>query len=312
MPKPILFIVAKEAANDIRSGASDIALMQKYGISAKALEKLFKKLIDKGDLGQSELEDRMRLAERSHVVDLVSSGVPELKKTRVNPNEAVAAIRSGMSDIELMEKYNISARGLESLFSKLIEAGEIDRAELESRRHAEGWAEIAFASGTDQSEAFSEDGSAENLEKRAWFRRLSERNKVLIAGLAGAVVGALAVTAVSFVFKVISQSEDTFVFHPTRKTSVYLPGKGAQDQLNNVIPMLKDIREYEGVGTADAHFSRTAYEDCLKRCESEFDPIDQMEREIFFNCKRSCLYEHSEQIRKIRQRYHAPPSVRAP
>jgi len=45
----------------------------------------------------------------------------------------VAEIREGVSDSALMEKYQLSSKGLESLFKKLIGAGAITQAELDSR-----------------------------------------------------------------------------------------------------------------------------------------------------------------------------------
>jgi len=311
MPKPILFIMSKEAANDIRSGLSDVAMMRKYGISAKVLEKLFKKLIDKGEIESSELEKRMRLAERSHVVDLVTFPVAELKKTRINAREAVSCIRSGMSDIDLMEKYDISARGLDSLFNKLIEAREIGRSELESRKHAMEWAEIAFASGSDQPEQFPQDFSTQELDKREWFRQLAERHKVLIAGITGALMGTLAVAAVAFLVRDAARYDEASIPLPAMASSVNPSREGAHDQTQGVIQILKDIHAYHGGGGVSVHMALSPYEECLKRCESEFDPRDQMERPLFFNCKKSCLQEHSARFRGIRQQYHVPPSVRA-
>jgi len=306
-----LFIMSREAANDIRSGLSDVAMMRKYGISARVLEKLFKKLIDKGEIESSEIEKRMRLAERSHVVDLVTFTVAELKKTRVNAREAVSCIRSGMSDIELMEKYNISAQGLESLFSKLIEAQEIGRSELESRKHAMEWAEIAFASGSDQPEQFLQDFSTQELDKQEWLRQLQERHKVLIAGITGAVLGAMAVAAVAFLVRGAARYDEASAPPPAMASSVNSPGEGVHDQTQGVIQILKDIHAYHGGSGVNDHVTVSPYEECLKRCESEFDPRDQTERPLFFNCKKSCLQEHSARFRGIRRQFHVPPSVRA-
>jgi DNA-binding Lrp family transcriptional regulator len=311
MPKPILFIMAKQAADDIRSGLSDVAMMRKYGISASVLEKLLKKLVDKGEIDRSDIEERMRLAELSHVVDLVTLPVPELKKTRVNADDAVSSIRSGMSDIELMEKYNVSARGLDSLFKKLIEAGQIDRFELESRKYGMEWGEIAFASGTDPPEQIPHEDSSEHLEKRAWFTELTERHRVLLAGITGAIIGGLAVGAVYLLSTEAGQSENVYVSPPARATSVNPSEEGVRDGTQEVIRILKDIHTYDDGGRVSAYTAPSPYEECLKRCEGEFDPRDQMERGLFFNCKKSCLQEHSERFRKIRHRYYAPPSIKA-
>jgi uncharacterized protein (DUF433 family) len=47
--------------------------------------------------------------------------------------DALLNIRSGMSDSELMAKYNLSAKGLQSLFTKLVQAGAMQQSELDER-----------------------------------------------------------------------------------------------------------------------------------------------------------------------------------
>ena len=55
-------------------------------------------------------------------------------KAIVNAEDAVRSIRSGMTDEALMEKYEISQKGLESLFRKLVAAGAIEQSDLDRRR----------------------------------------------------------------------------------------------------------------------------------------------------------------------------------
>jgi hypothetical protein len=55
--KPV--ISATDAAQCIRSGMDDSALMKRYGISAKALRSLLRKLVAAGVFEQSELDKRM-------------------------------------------------------------------------------------------------------------------------------------------------------------------------------------------------------------------------------------------------------------
>ncbi len=56
-----------------------------------------------------------------------------MPKPKIDAKEARDAIRSGMDDSALMAKYNLSPRGLQSLFKKLIEAGAIKKEELAQR-----------------------------------------------------------------------------------------------------------------------------------------------------------------------------------
>ncbi len=47
--------------------------------------------------------------------------------------EAVQSIRAGMDDVSLMEKFNITPKGLHALFTQLVAAGLLQRSELEDR-----------------------------------------------------------------------------------------------------------------------------------------------------------------------------------
>jgi hypothetical protein len=51
-------------------------------------------------------------------------------KTIIRARDIVKDIRSGMSDAELMEKYNLSSKGLQSAFTKLANGGIISVEEL--------------------------------------------------------------------------------------------------------------------------------------------------------------------------------------
>ena len=62
-------ISAKDLIADLRAGMDDPALMKKYGLSAQGLQSAFKKLVEAKALKQSELENRVPLAEKT--VDLV-------------------------------------------------------------------------------------------------------------------------------------------------------------------------------------------------------------------------------------------------
>jgi hypothetical protein len=59
-----------------------------------------------------------------------------MKKPRIDAKQAVEDIRAGMDDCDLMAKYQVSARGLESLLDKLVKAGALDTSELDKRHRA--------------------------------------------------------------------------------------------------------------------------------------------------------------------------------
>jgi uncharacterized protein (DUF433 family) len=54
-------------------------------------------------------------------------------KPKIRASDAANDIRSGMKDSELMEKYGLSAKGLHSLFLKLLEVRAITQSELNRR-----------------------------------------------------------------------------------------------------------------------------------------------------------------------------------
>ena len=56
-----------------------------------------------------------------------------MAKVKVDAKEALDDIRAGTSDAALLDKYRLSAMGLQSLFNKLVDAGLISRAELDMR-----------------------------------------------------------------------------------------------------------------------------------------------------------------------------------
>jgi hypothetical protein len=144
--KPI--VSAGQAVSDIRAGMDDAALMKRYGLSSKGLQSLFRKLIAAGLMRRSEIDLRAGHGDASVILEVpdVLSGAPGSqsappppdekrlrKKSLVDPDEAVADIRIGTDDRALMKKYSVSAKGLQSLFRKLIASGLIAQAEIEHR-----------------------------------------------------------------------------------------------------------------------------------------------------------------------------------
>ncbi len=54
-------------------------------------------------------------------------------KTTIRAKDAVNDIRAGMTNLELMEKYRLSAKGLKSLFMKLVDFRAVKYGELDAR-----------------------------------------------------------------------------------------------------------------------------------------------------------------------------------
>ncbi len=56
-----------------------------------------------------------------------------MAKVKIDARDVLNDIRDGLDDTALMTKYRLSGVGLQSLFSKLIEAGLLKRADLDKR-----------------------------------------------------------------------------------------------------------------------------------------------------------------------------------
>jgi len=91
---------AKELIQDIRSGMDETTLRKKYQLSLKGLETLYHKLIAAGLLGK----------------DL------QLIPRKINLLAVLADIRAGMSQSDLLKKYDISESVFRQLSKKLLAA----------------------------------------------------------------------------------------------------------------------------------------------------------------------------------------------
>jgi eukaryotic-like serine/threonine-protein kinase len=70
---------AQDVLDDIAAGADDTHLMEKYQLSARGLESLFRKLLDAGLVNQIDLDRRMPLRRNTVVVDFVPIPSSDLK-----------------------------------------------------------------------------------------------------------------------------------------------------------------------------------------------------------------------------------------
>lgn len=297
MAKIKLKINSKEAVKLIREGKTDIFLMQKYGLSARGLEKLFTKLVVSGQLAHSEFDDRLLFSQRSHVVDLVDYSSKSLKKTKVNADDAIAGIRAGLSDIELMEKYNISARGLDSLFRKLVEAGSISMWELENKRGVSSAVKTPAIAETENrfsEEDLDEDNGGDEISAEP----PSPRNRFILAGMVGALAGVLIFAL--FLLFVMGTGPFRQLFSGT-KTVASDTDRPFAYKPEDVIAILESISGRKA-GGVDPELS--PLQDCFKNCEKDHNENDDAERLLLINCKRQCLSMHSERFKKLRKQYY--------
>ncbi len=128
-------INAFEAVQSIRSGMDDAALMEKFALSVDGLQSLFQQLAAAGILTQTELKKRLGDKYESVIVDVDHSELPKnaSHKKVVDGAEVLKLVSSGASDAELMKKFNLSFKGVRSLFGKLLKLNLIKPADYRKR-----------------------------------------------------------------------------------------------------------------------------------------------------------------------------------
>ena len=99
----------------MKLGADHATLKRKYNLSEEGLQDLYRQLAEAGFLEWTGQEF------------IVSA------KRRIDTKELVADIRSGVTDVELMEKYKLSSRGLQRVFTKLVDSGAVMADDLSGR-----------------------------------------------------------------------------------------------------------------------------------------------------------------------------------
>lgn len=138
-------IDADVALMDIRAGMTDAELMAKYRLSAKGLQSLFNKLLLAGLIELEELDLRMptfmgtiftsQLIKQADIAEVTEQLGKEddASAQQIRLTTVMKDIRSGNTDSELMEKYSLSARGLQSLLEHLVFSGLMKQVEVDQR-----------------------------------------------------------------------------------------------------------------------------------------------------------------------------------
>jgi hypothetical protein len=338
--KPV--INSWEATYLIRQGLSDPALMKRYSISAKGLESLFSKLVSAGDITLEELEKRSLRFLRTDAVDVVSSRSPRsFEKIAVNAAEAVECIRSGMTDQAVMEKYNLSTRGLNSLFKKLVSAGEIDQDELDARKNVLEWAEIAFVHVPQDDPSFEDPprlwevpeellerqdlpqpkvqlGSTEEVlsspfataeTRESGLKELLRKHKAVLAAGGGLLAGMLLLATAFSLITGTDYALEAALFWWKKPAEVQKVEDPLHVQAERTAKALRSIaREAPRVqeaGTSTGSQS-VSYQECMKNCEDEVDMGDHLDRVLLMYCRRECGLRRNALASGIRKRYHQP------
>jgi hypothetical protein len=224
-------------------------------------------------------------------------------KAIVNAEDAVRSIRSGMTNEALMEKYEISQKGLESLFRKLIATGAIEQSDLDRRRgslHGPGW--ILPLSNPPRlanvEEGEEEGGALPSDDRSIWVEY-----KHYFFAVGGAFVGGLSVIlGMTFLGEAgpakPSQSAPL-------AASVGIADKGELAQVEQLSRILEAIANDE---RAKGHFETAGkaleYEDCLNDCANNFKVVEHPDKAFLINCRRECIAKYAERVKEMRKRFY--------
>ena len=128
-------IKAIEFVDCFRSGIDDAGLMKRYGLSANGLHVVYQHLLAARILRESEMKGHHLGGSGSVIIGTarVEQTTVTAKKPVIDAGDAIRCIRSGMDDAELMQRYNLSAKGVRSLFKKLVAKNILNQADLDKR-----------------------------------------------------------------------------------------------------------------------------------------------------------------------------------
>ncbi len=306
-PQPALPVVAintLEAADAIRRGVTDAELMEKFGISARGLESLFRKLVQAGAITETEITLRAVTLQKSHVVELTAAGDPSSIRATISPTDAVWAIRQGFSDAALMERYGISQQGLDSLFRELVQTRRVTSEELNRRDKYFQWADQAFPrleDGPDPGDSKPESPAAGLAKPRGY--------RVSVALAAGCLFG-MFVVVLSQLF--LTGSIPGFHEPTVQPRQPLQSGRVVEEsvaalhnQAEETLGMLKDILPtagaIEAAGRECAGTAASMCETCLKECDRIFPGKDEEGHVRLMNCKGDCLSRFRKRLKRFRE-----------
>jgi hypothetical protein len=224
-------------------------------------------------------------------------------KAIVNAEDAVRSIRSGMTDEALMEKYELSQKGLDSLFRKLISAGAIEQSDLDRRRrslHGPDWIlPLRNPSRLANEEKEDEEGMALPSDDRSiWVEY-----KHYFFAVGGAFVGGL------FVILGMTFLGEAGPAKPSQSAPVAAPvaiaDKGEPAQVEQLSRILEAIANDE---RAKGHFETDGkaleYEDCLNDCANSFKVVEHPDKALLVNCRKECITKYAERVKEMRKRFY--------
>jgi DNA-binding response OmpR family regulator len=138
--RKVFKLSAGDARKYLKSRKDALEFMEKFNISAEALLALMNQMVATGEVKRAEVDQHMFLSPETVVVDVNEGASPPTERTKavIKAKDALVCIRDGMDDAGLMKRYNLSAKGLRSLFQKLVKARFITEEELRQRLFKSG------------------------------------------------------------------------------------------------------------------------------------------------------------------------------
>ncbi len=129
-------ISVRALETDIRQGVKESEVLAKYRLATRQLERLLNRMLKAGHLSDLEVMHWLKMTDSQLMRAFRESSEPhpvQPERRTIKAKDVVQDIRSHMTDAQIMEKYQLSARGLQSVLKKLIRHKLISEADLEVR-----------------------------------------------------------------------------------------------------------------------------------------------------------------------------------
>lgn len=221
----------------------------------------------------------------------------------VNAEDAAHSIKSGMSDQALMEKYELSPKGLQSLFRKLVAAGAIEQSVLDQRKSYRSRTKRLLSLRNRHRPTNIQGEDAEFTVPSPAARWTWKTHKHYFWAVGGALVGGLAVFAGMIFFSGFGSAKSNYSATVVTPTAAVTSGE--REQTEQLISILESIANDPQQKTAfDALGKASDYDDCLSRCKNDFQHAEPSDKALVANCRRECIAQYAERVKAIRKRFY--------
>jgi hypothetical protein len=224
-------------------------------------------------------------------------------KAIVNAEEAVRSIRSGMTDEALMEKYEISQKGLESLFRQLIATRAMEQSDLDHRRGSLHRPGREKPPRNTPIVATVEEKDEEGIALPPKDGSIWAEYKHYFSAVGGALVGGLSVFLGMTFFGEAGPAK-TSQLAPIA-TPVTISNKGEPVGAEHLSRILEAIANDERAkGNFETAGKAAEYEDCLNDCANNFKDVEQLDKALLINCRRECIAKYAVRVKEMRKRFY--------